>query len=219
MIHLFSGSDPREIIGLSVFCHSVWSKASKPVSITPIGAVTPSDGTNAFTKSRFLVPEIMGFEGMAIFADGSDMLCRADIAELAALFDKQYAVQVVKHDYKTKFPTKYLGQPNLDYPRKNWSSLMLINCGHWSWKKIHAGTIGQMTGQYLHRFEFLRDDDIGELPKEWNHLVEEQEYNKNAKIAHFSIGIPVWYPDHGYSAEWFSMAHQMSQFQPWVSER
>jgi hypothetical protein len=219
MIHLFCGADPREQIGLSVFCRSVWKLASEPVSITPLGELVKTDGTNAFTKSRFLVPQIMGYKGTAIFADGSDMLCRADISELAALADKRFAVQVVKHDYKTKFPVKYLGQPNIDYPRKNWSSLMIINCGHWAWKKIHEGTIQQMTGQYLHRFEFLRDDDIGALPPEWNHLVQEQEYDKNAKIAHFSIGLPVWYPDHNYSGEWWSCANEMSQFQPWVSEK
>lgn len=219
MINLFCGSDPREKIGLSVFCHSVWSRASEPVSITPLGELVKTDGTNAFTKSRFLVPMLMGYRGMAIFADGSDMLCRADIAELAALFDRRFAVQVVKHDYRTKWPVKYLGQKNEDYPRKNWSSLMLMNCSHWAWKKIHTGTINALSGQYLHRFEFLSDDEIGVLPKEWNHLVAEEPYNKNAAIAHFSIGIPVWYPLHDYAAEWFHEGNQSASFQPWVSER
>lgn len=219
MIHLFCGADPREAIGLSVFCHSVWKLASEPVSITPLGELVKTDGTNAFTKSRFLVPQIMGYKGMAIFADGSDMLCRADVAELAALADKRFAVQVVKHDYKTKFPFKYLGQPNLDYPRKNWSSLMIINCDHWAWRKLNEASIPTMTGQYLHRFEFLRDDDIGALPPGWNHLVAEQEQNENAAIAHFSIGLPVWYPDHEFSVEWFQEAAAMSNYQPWVSER
>lgn len=219
MIHLFCGADPRETIGLSVFCHSVWKHASEPVSITPLGELVKTDGTNAFTKSRFLVPQLMGYTGTAIFADGSDMLCRADIAELAALADKRFAVQVVKHDYRTKFPIKYLGQRNEDYPRKNWSSLMIINCGHWAWNKLNSSTIPNMTGQYLHRFEFLGDGHIGELPSEWNHLVQEQLYDQNAKIAHFTVGLPVWYPDHNHAGEWWSCAHALSQFQPWVSER
>lgn len=219
MISLFCGADPREKIGLSVFCHSVWSRASEPVSITPLGELVKTDGTNAFTKSRFLVPMLCGYKGMAIFADGSDMLCRADIAELAALFDRRFAVQVVKHDYKTKFPVKYLGQKNEDYPRKNWSSLMLMNCSHWAWKKIHTGTINALSGQYLHRFEFLNDSEIGELPKEWNHLIAEEEHNQAAKIAHFTVGLPVWYPDHKFAHEWFQEANESANFQPWTSKR
>ena len=98
------------------------------------------------------------------------MICRADIAELWALRDPRTAVQVVKHDYKTKFPRKYLGSKNEDYPRKNWSSLILWNCSSFINRPLTRKRVQEMTNQELHRFSWIPDERIGELPKEWNWL-------------------------------------------------
>ena len=46
------------------------------------------------------------------------------------LADETKAVQVVKHDYKTKYPVKYLGAKNEDYRKELVSSVILFNCGH-----------------------------------------------------------------------------------------
>jgi len=213
MIPLFIGQDAREQVGLSVFCHSVWSRTSQPVSITPISGRT--DGTNAFTLARFLVPHMMGYNGFAIFADGSDMLCLADIAELWELRDHFKAVQVVKHDYKTNYPVKYLGQKNLDYPKKNQSSLMLINCAHRAWQRMGVEMINTLGGQTLHRFDFIKDEFIGDLPPQWNFLVEEPNQIGPAKIAHFTIGLPTWYPEHKYAKEWFAERDKTLTYQEW----
>ncbi len=213
MIPLFVGIDAREAIGLNVFTHSVWSRASQPVSITPVSG--PTDGTNAFTLARFLVPQMMGYKGFAIFADGSDMLCLTDIAELWALCDPFKAVQVVKHDYQTNFPVKYLGQPNLSYARKNWSSLMLINCNHFAWRRMDAEAVKSLGGQVLHRFEFIKDEFIGDLPPEWNYLCDEPNQTGPAKIAHLTVGLPVWYPDCEYADEWRKERDAMLQYQEW----
>src|SRR5690606_36000298 len=90
------------------------------------------DGTNAFIYSRFLIPYLQNYKGWALFVDGADMIVKGDLAELWALRDKAKAVQVVKHDYRTKHPRKYVGTQmeadNRDYPCKNWSSVMVINC-------------------------------------------------------------------------------------------
>ena len=214
-IQLFVGSDEREQVGLHVFCSSVWRHASVPVSITPISHKALSDGTNAFTLSRFLVPYMMRYQGAAIWADGSDMLCMADIAELWALRDVFKAVQVVKHDYQTRHPGKYLGQKNYDYPKKNQSSLMLINCAHFGWRNIKPQSIIDMPGSELHRFNFLKDDVIGELPPEWNYICNEPNQHGPAKIAHYSIGLPVWYRDTEYSVDWFSERDKMLSYQEW----
>jgi len=215
VIQLFVGTDEREAIGLHVFNHSVWSRASQPVSITPIQGVT--DGTNAFTLARFLIPYHMGYNGFAIWMDGSDMLCLADIAELWALRNPFYALQVVKHDYKTRWPTKYLGQKNLDYPRKNWSSLMMINCAHFAWRnRITPENISEMSGSTLHRFDFLKDEYIGALPKQWNYLCAEPNQEGPAKIAHFTIGLPIWYSDTEYANEWRKEQKKSMGYQHWV---
>ena len=214
-LSLFVGTDEREAVGLHVFCSSVWRRASVPVSITPISHKALSDGTNAFTLSRFLVPFMCRYRGMAIWADGSDMLCLADIAELAALYDPFKAVQVVKHDYLTRHPMKYLGQKNYDYPMKNWSSVMLINCSHYGWRNIRPDSIVDMPGTELHRFSFLKDEHIGELPKEWNYICDEPNQAVEAKIAHFSIGLPVWYPLCDYAEDWDTERDAMQHYQEW----
>lgn len=179
MIRLFTGHDPREAEGLAVFIHSVLKYASEPVSIAPLGG-KQKDGTNRFTYSRFQVPQLCNFEGWAIFADGCDMLMQADIAELWNLRDEKYAVMCVKHDYQTRHPLKYQGTAmeakNQDYPRKNWSSLMLWNCGHPANKAVIESQ----------QFAWLTDDLIGDLPRTWNVLVDEEI----PKILHWTAGMP-----------------------------
>lgn len=196
MLRLFVGYDPREEIGLHVFNASVWRHASAPVSITPIGAnVCGTDGTNAFSLARFHVPRLCNYQGWALFMDGSDMLMLDDVAKLWALRDEKYAVQVVKHDYTPRAARKYIGTEmeaaNEPYPRKNWSSVILWNCGHGS----NHGLLGETR---WHRFSWLADDLIGALPNEWNYLVDEdgQCRLQDAKVAHWTNGGP-WFPYYG----------------------
>ena len=133
-IPVFVGYDPREAIAYHTCVNSIIRNSSQPVAVVPVAlnlfkdyAETHTDGSNHFIYTRFLVPYLMDYQGWAIFIDG-DMIVRGDIAELWNL--KQYTkdAMVVKHDYKTKMTEKYLGSPNEDYPRKNWSSVILWNC-------------------------------------------------------------------------------------------
>ena len=213
VLRIFVGFDGAvEPVAYSVFCQSVIEKASIPVSFTPLAlntlkgyTETHTDGSNAFIYSRFLVPYLCDYKGLALWIDG-DMICRTDIAEiLQYATDPSIAVSVVKHDYTTKHPVKYLGAKNEDYPRKNWSSVMLFNCGAWRNKDLTPEYIMKATGKQLHRFEWLKDELIGELPKEWNWLADEYEYNDSAKIVHFTIGTPCFkdYQTKSYADEWF----------------
>lgn len=194
MIHLFCGHDPREAIGFHVFLSSVIQHASEPVAIHPLGASTMPTGSNDFTLSRFLVPWLMGFKGRAIFADASDMLMLGDIAELDRLFDESKAVQVVKHDYKTRNPIKYLGTslqcPNRDYHRKNWASLMLINCEHPAWQGMTPHVVEAARPLDLLQLSFIPDEAVGELPSEWNAIVDEGQ--AEGKLNHWTAGIPAF---------------------------
>jgi hypothetical protein len=217
-IQLFAGFDEREEVGYHAFCSSVIERATVPVSITPLSLPMVSrvygaghrDGSNGFIYLRFLIPYLMGFEGFAIFCDGADMVMQADIAELASLYDPFKAVQVVKHDYKTKHPRKYLGTQmeadNGDWPRKNWSSVMLINCGHYAWRDMTPEKVAGLPGSYLHRFSFINDEGrIGELPKEWNWLADEYGRNDDAKLLHWTCGIPAFkaHKDAPMADRWF----------------
>jgi lipopolysaccharide biosynthesis glycosyltransferase len=195
-IPVFIGYDHREAIAYHVCANSIIRHASKPVSIVPLAlrnmqdySETHSDGSNQFIYSRFLVPHLMDYQGWAIFMDG-DMLLREDITQLWNLRDDSKAVMVIKHDYKTRRKEKYLGARNEDYPRKNWSSVILWNCGHPANATVTPGFVQQATGAQVHRFTWLDDDLIGELPREWNWLPDEFGANTDACLLHYTLGTP-----------------------------
>ena len=212
VLRIFVGFDGEvEPVAYHVFCQSVIEKASIPVSFTPLALntltgykETHKDGSNAFIYSRFLVPYLCDYQGYALFVDG-DMIVRTDIAEILSYINPALAVSVVKHDYTTKHPVKYLGAKNEDYPRKNWSSVMLFNCGAWRNKDLTPEYIMKATGKELHRFEWLTDKLIGELPRHWNWLADEYEYNEYAKIVHYTLGTSCFkdYQTKAYADEWF----------------
>ncbi len=194
--NLFIGFDQKESVAYHTFVQSIIDKSSIPLSITPLAENNLNmydenhiDGTNKFTYSRFLVPFLMGFDGWAIFADG-DMVCLDDIKNLLDLRDNKFALQVIKHDYKTKYKTKYFGQKNEDYPRKNWSSLILWNCSHKKNKILTPEFISDKDGSFLHRFKWLNDIEIGEIKKEWNWLAMEYPEKKDLKLIHYTLGTP-----------------------------
>lgn len=196
MIRLVIGFDQRESVVYHTFCQSVLEKSSQPVSFVPLVGnalsdvmPTQADGSNNFAYSRFLTPYLMSFNGWAIYVDG-DMICQEDIINLWKLQDESKAVMVVKHDYKTKATVKYLGNINADYPRKNWSSVVLWNCGHPKNKVLTPEFVKNATGAELHRFTWLSDEDIGELDIAWNWLVQEYPENTKAKILHYTLGAP-----------------------------
>lgn len=196
MINLFVGFDPREAVAYHVFCSSIIQNTSVPVQITPLVLSQlqefnemHDDRSNDFVYSRFLTPYLTDFKGWAIFADG-DMICQGDLKELIDMADPSKAVMVVKHDYQTKATQKYLGNINENYPRKNWSSVILWNCDHPKHKILTPDFVSKQTGKFLHRFSWLDNQDIGELPLEWNWLASEYKVNREAKLIHYTLGTP-----------------------------
>jgi lipopolysaccharide biosynthesis glycosyltransferase len=195
-IPIFIGYDPREAIAYHVCANSIIRHATQPVSIIPLAlnlfkdyTETHTDGSNQFIYSRFLVPHLTDYTGHAIFIDG-DMIVRDDISKLWQLRDFSMDVQVVKHDYKTRQAVKYLGAKNEDYPRKNWSSVILWNCQSFPNRKLTPDFIQKSTGAELHRFTWIDDSRIGELPIEWNWLPDEFGPNEDAKLLHYTLGTP-----------------------------
>ena len=153
----------------------------------------------------------MNYQGWALFMD-CDMLMKADINELWRLRDDRYAVQVCKHDYTPKSKVKFLNQKQTVYPKKNWSSFMLMNC-----KKCTALTpnyVNRASGLELHQFKWLESDKlIGDLPLEWNWLAGEYEKKDNVKNVHFTEGGPWFteYEDGDYSNDWFKYYGETTQ--------
>ena len=49
----------------------------------------------------------------------------------------------VQHDYSPSATIKMDGQAQTIYPRKNWSSVMLFNCGHKSNAKLTQNLVNE----------------------------------------------------------------------------
>ena len=219
MLRIFIGYDPRESVAFHVLSHSLLRRSSVPLSVAPLvrsqlaSVYTrprgPTESTE-FSMTRFLVPALSGYQGWSIFMD-CDMLCRADIARLAAQIERHpdKAVLVCKHDYTPRTERKFLGHLQTRYTRKNWSSLMLFNNARC--RSLTSDYVNTASGLELHRFAWIDDASIGELSLDWNWLVGEYEYNPNARIVHFTIGGPYFaaYRDCDYAAEWFAERDSM----------
>jgi hypothetical protein len=213
MIRTFIGYDSREAAAFSVLAHSIHARASQPVAIAPVMLEQLRDvyrrdrdplQSTAFSFSRFLTPWLCGYEGWAVFMD-CDMLMLDDIANLWNLRDERYAVQVVKHHHVPKEEVKFLGEKQSKYEKKNWSSVMLMNCA--KCRALTPEFVNSASGLELHQFKWLAGDDlIGPLPAKWNHLVGYDAPDTQASLIHFTIGGPYFpeYRDCEYSREWFA---------------
>lgn len=202
MLRIFIGYDEREKVAYHVLSHSILRRASVPVQITPINKRNlpfyfrergPYESTD-FSISRFLVPALCEFRGFGVFMD-CDMLCLGDVAEFCnymTIMDSYgSAVRVVKHQYQPKEETKFLGQIQTRYQRKNWSSVMVFNNALCS--KLTVDYVQAANGLDLHQFTWTEDYRIQNLPKEWNWLVGEPGYENGTgspKLLHYTKGTP-----------------------------
>lgn len=217
-IPVFVGYDARESVAWHVAVHSIITRTSEPVAFIPIcNGILPTDiwwrgrgpyDSTDFSNARFAVPALMGYQGWAIFMD-CDMLCAADIAELWAQRDPQYAVMVVKHHHQPTEKTKFLGAVQTTYRRKNWSSLMLLNCAHPACRELTPQYINRASGLDLHGFAWCPDEAIGELTGQWNVLATgpqtwehpHLQSDRQPDLLHYTRGGP-WHGhfDLGYRA-------------------
>jgi lipopolysaccharide biosynthesis glycosyltransferase len=155
-----------------------------------------------FAISRFLVPTLAQ-RGLALFMD-CDMLVRVNLARVFDEIDKSKAVTCVKHKYEPPEGEKMDGQVQAQYARKNWSSFMVFNCEHLSNKKLTVEMVNTLPGRDLHRFCWLKDNEIGELGAEWNWLPGHSSDNIDPKVVHFTEGGP-WFTGFEnvpYADEW-----------------
>ena len=224
VIPIFIGYDFRERAATNVLIDSLYQKTSYPLSITPIvksqlvkqgyhNRKKDLKQSTEFSFTRFLVPYLMNFEGWAIFMD-CDMLCRADISELWHQRDDKYALLCVKHVHIPLEKNKFLGEKQIPYPKKNWSSLMLMNCK--KCKSLTIDYVNSASGLDLHRFNWLEsDEDIGEIKGSgWNQLITSETSNNlskeemDAKLIHWTLGGP-WFKEQRnlgsqFVIEWFT---------------
>jgi len=153
-------------------------------------------------NSRFLVKE-MAKEGWALFMDG-DMLVRDDLAKLFSGLDPKFAAYCVKHNHNASFGHKMDAQIQTAYPKKNWSSLMILNASHPSNRALTLELINSVPGRDMHAFCWLKDEEIGSLHPRWNHLVGVSPATDDVSVAHFTLGLPTMpgYEQQQYAEEW-----------------
>jgi lipopolysaccharide biosynthesis glycosyltransferase len=145
-----------------------------------------------FAISRFFIP-VIEHCGWALFVD-CDVVFLEDVKKILEGVSEDKAVYVVKHDYSPTSVLKMDNQIQTTYSRKNWSSVMLINCCHPAHRRLTLTQLNHLPVSDLHKFCWLHDEEIGELDAGWNWLVNEQPKPPSVKIAHFTLGGP-WLPD------------------------
>ena len=226
---VFIGHDAREQAAYEVCEYSLRKHASIALDVRPLSDQTPGyarlwrqedgqkydarDGkpfSTQFSFARFMVPSLMGYEGWAVFVDCDFLFC-ADVAELQSYIDPQHAVSVVKQHYQPAHQVKMDGQVQQPYTRKNWSSLILWNCGHSANRNLTLEDVNTQSGRWLHGFSWLMPEQIGSLPLEWNWLEGEYAPLPRPKAIHFTNGGP-WMPNWlgvNYASLWLAAKANM----------
>lgn len=213
MLTIVAGWDVREITGYNVCQFSAIRRTSEPLRFVPLiekclrfsgfykrpheqregqlwCPISDAPMATSFANSRFLAPFLAPDGDWALFADFADMLFLADPAKLLALADDKFAVMVVKHRHEPPEDTKMDAQAQTRYRRKNWSSVILWNLAHLGNARLTLEMVNTLPGRDLHAFCWLRDDEIGELPGEWNHLVGHDPDDATPSLLHFTTGTP-----------------------------
>lgn len=168
----------------------------------------PHDQNQAteFSFTRFLVPYLNNYKGWAVFCDG-DFLWVDDPDSLEQYLDPSMAVLCVQHNIQPDdlTPIKMNNKTQIWYPRKNWSSLMLINCEHELVKKLTPEVVNTSLASYLHQLEWA-EDRIGSLPLQYNFLVGYYFPQGDVYAYHFTDGIPLHpgYENCEYSDLWMN---------------
>ena len=222
-MRIFIGYDSREDIAYQVARASLLKHTSIPLEITPIvqselrkrGVYQRETDTLAATEfsfTRFLTPYLTGYKGWALFCD-CDFLFRGDIAAITDYMDGTKAVLCVPHEYRPTEAVKMDGKAQHQYPRKNWSSFVLFNCDHPQVKALTPDVVNSETGMYLHRFQWLTDNNIGALPVAFNYLEgwHTKDDCPNPIAVHFTRGGP-WFNEWQnveYAAEWNAAAAEL----------
>lgn len=193
----FIGFDPRQPLAYNVLQHSIHRHASGTVMVAPLqlrNLPISRRGLTEFTFSRFLVPWLCGYEGLAAFFDADQVMC-GDIAELFAQADGSSAVQVQQEQAKFE-----------------WASVMLFDCA-----KCRILTPQYVDDPHNKLFDFAwAAGAVGKLSPEWNHCVG-YAAPADAKLYHYTQGLPCWYETQGLAEDghWLDAREDMVRTSTW----
>jgi lipopolysaccharide biosynthesis glycosyltransferase len=196
MLRIFVGHDPLQPVSTTVLVHSIISRASKPVCVTPLSLKTlpiKRRGLTEFTYSRFLVPYLCDYQGWSLFLD-TDMLVLEDIAKLFELADDRHTIQLVKNKLR----------------------LDLILFNNAKCRELRPAVIDDMSRD---PFGLWWASSVGALPEEWNHCVGCDDPRNDAMLVHFTQGVPFFLDTEGteYVDEWRSELEASVHAESWES--
>ncbi len=219
-IQVFIGWDSAHQIASQVCSHSILRRASCSVQINFLkldelrsaGAYWRSSdplASTEFTYSRFLTPYLTAYKGTAVFCD-NDFLWLDDIAKMILEVRTDASVSCVKHNYQPTEKTKMDGRIQSQYPRKNWSSLMIFDCAASACRRLNPELVNSSTGAYLHQMQWADDEDIGDVPSRWNWLEgwNEKPSEGVPGAVHFTRGGP-----------WLETWKKVEYADLWIAER
>ena len=215
---IFIGWDPREAAAFAVARESCRRFLTRPIPVTGLvldkligsglykrpmerrasaadrpvmwDVISDAPQSTEHANSRFLVP-FMAREGWALFCDG-DVLFRSNVGRVFDKLDPTFALYCVKHQFTPPAGVKMDGQQQTQYSRKNWSSFVVFNCDHPSNRCLTSSIdmANTLPGRDLHRFCWLRDEEIGEIDASWNFLVGHSDSAIDPSVVHFTDGVP-----------------------------
>lgn len=204
---VYIGWDPRDAEAAEVSRYSLLKHSTLPIQVEFLrlgelkasGLYTRGDDPDAqteYTYLRYFIPHLMNYKGLAVYCDPGTVWLR-DVRELFQEQDERAAVHVVKHQFKPKNETKLGGRPQSQYPKKNWTSVMLWNCGHPDNKNLTADVANTKPPGYLHQVQWATNHNIYSLNVDWNWLVGhyKEPDDGTPKVLHWTEGGP-WYSQH-----------------------
>ncbi|TWT86091.1 glycosyltransferase [Neorhodopirellula pilleata] len=190
-MRIFVGTDDSQIVAAKVLEHSIKKYASRPVQVVhmlnlpypKISNPNVKPGTN-FSFARFLIPELAGFRGRAMYVD-ADMQVFADVAELWGIPFNDQTVLCTRQDY---IPEVWQVK-NCPFTPGRQMSVMLLDCDRLDWQIvpiIEQLNRGDFTyKELLTQLSIISPDQIrDDLDPGWNCL---EYFDKDrTKLLHYT---------------------------------
>lgn len=187
-IRVYVGSTPSEMLPFKVLEYSLKKHASMTTEVFPLFRANiplplPKDAKNQprtpFSFQRFLIPQLAGFSGHAIYVD-SDMQLFQDVAKLWTMRDGEADLLASGAD--------------TDLGRRPQFSVMLLDCERLQWQITEIIAMlddGRLTYEHLMQDMPVATKVSACVPAAWNSLENYQE-GVTALIHYTDMGTQPW---------------------------
>jgi hypothetical protein len=191
LIRVFIGCDESQEVAAKVLQFSIRRHSTLPVEFHLLNQHPLSfprqrrhRGRTGFSFQRFLIPQIAGYSGKAIYLD-ADMQVFGDIAELWKMpLGSHKVLCSVQHEVPTAWKNNSFFRPGRQM------SVLILDCSSLKWD-IEEIVRGLDEGRYdykdlMFKFCVVPSEEIGEtVPPSWNCL----EYfdPKRTKLLHYTV--------------------------------